>query len=273
MNWAAQAQALLVRGAPVALITLVDVKGSAPREAGARMIVWADGQFDTIGGGNLEHEVTRQARAMLAGGARSFERDYPLGPILGQCCGGVVRVRCDRLGPADVPDLLAAARQEHARRGSALIFGAGHVGAALARALAPLPFAVHVYDARPEYAHVASAYDQPAHVVEAASSGAYYVVLTHNHDLDYETVRAALSRRDAAYCGLIGSRSKRARFERQLRADGLASELRRLTCPLGGSIGLKGKAPAVIAAATAAEMLLVLESRQAGKNAEVAHAE
>jgi xanthine dehydrogenase accessory factor len=273
MNWPAQAQALIERGEPVALITLIDVKGSAPREAGACMIVWADGQCDTIGGGNLEYMIAHEARAMLAAGDDGFQRDYPLGPILGQCCGGVVRVRCERLSRADSFRLLATARAEEASKAAALIFGAGHVGAALARALAPLPFVLRSYDPRPEYADVATAYDHPEHVVAAAEPGAFYVALTHNHDLDYEIVRAVLARRDAAYCGLIGSKSKRARFERSLRADGLASELRRLTCPIGGSIALKGKAPAVIAAATAAEMMLVLESQQADTAAEAARAE
>ena len=272
-DWTAQARALIERGEPAALVTLTDVKGSAPREAGARMLIWADGQRDTIGGGNLEYEIARQARAMLADGGDGFERDYPLGPILGQCCGGLVRVRCERLSRADSARLAAAARDERGRKAAVLIFGAGHVGAALARALAPLPFMVHTYDPRPEYAEVATAYDHPARIVAGAEVGAFYIVLTHNHDLDYELVRAVLSRRDGAYCGLIGSRSKRARFERQLRADGLAGDLRRLTCPIGGSIGLKGKAPAVIAAATAAEMMLVLESQQANAVTEAAHAE
>ena len=260
-NWTAQAQALIERGEPAALITLVGVKGSAPREAGARMVVWADGQCDTIGGGNLEFMTVREARAMLAEGGAAFERDYPLGPILGQCCGGVVRVRCEQLTKADVPRLMAAARDEAMRKGAALIFGAGHVGDALARALSPLPFRVWRYDPRPEYADTAIAYADPARAVAEAPTDALFIVLTHNHDLDYEVVRAVLARKDAVYCGLIGSKSKRARFERQLRADGLGGEIRRLTCPIGGSIGLKGKTPAVIAAATAAEMMLVWEAR------------
>lgn len=270
--WASDAQRRVESSAAVALVTLTDVHGSAPREAGARMLVWPDGQSGTIGGGNLELMLTRDARALLDGDDLVEEFDYPLGPILGQCCGGRVRARIERLTRESVAVLLQEAIASEAEWPALYLFGAGHVGEALALGFEDLPFRMHWRDTRPEFCGVATQTNDPRLEVHAAGPGAYFLVLTHNHDLDYEIVRAVLARRDAAYCGLIGSRSKRARFERQLRADGLGAELHRLTCPIGGTIGLKGKEPAVIAAATVAEMLLVREARQA-QVAERAHAE
>lgn len=270
--WADEAHVLVERGEAVALITLTQVKGSAPREAGTQMLVWREGQRGTIGGGNLEYALTREARALLEAGGETYERAFPLGPILGQCCGGRVVARIEPLDLAGLARLAQAIRREEAARPPLLLFGAGHVGEAIARAVAPLPFVFKWLDTRPTFCARAALTRDPRGDVADARPGALYLVLTHNHDLDYEIVRAVLARRDAAYCGLIGSKSKRMRFERQLRADGLGAELRELTCPIGGAIGLKGKAPAVIAAATVAELLLVLESRQA-RAKEPAHAE
>ncbi len=270
--WADDALRRVGTGTPVALVTLTEVLGSAPREPGAQMLVWTDGQSGTIGGGNLELMLTRDARALLGGGDVSEEFDYPLGPILGQCCGGRVRARIERLTRESAAALVHEAIAAEADWPALYLFGAGHVGEGLARAFEPLPFRVHWRDTRPEFCGVATLTDDPRGEVTTAEAGSFFLVLTHNHDLDYEIVRTVLARRDAVYCGLIGSKSKRARFERQLRADGLGEELHKLTCPIGGAIGLKGKEPAVIAAATVAEMLLVLEARQA-QAAENAHAE
>lgn len=270
--WAEDAVRRVESGAAVALVTLLDVLGSAPREAGARMLVSAEGQSDTIGGGNLELMLTRDARALLGAGEAAEEFDYPLGPILGQCCGGRVRARIERLTCESATALLDEAIATEATWPALHLFGAGHVGEAMARAFEPLPFRLHWRDTRSEFCGVAKLTTDPRKEVDAAEAGAHFLVLTHNHDLDYEIVRSVLARRDAAYCGLIGSRSKRVRFERQLRADRLSAELHKLTCPIGGAIGLKGKAPAVIAAATVAEVMLVLEARQA-QAAENAHAQ
>lgn len=290
-TWAHEAIARIGRGEPLALVTLTDVQGSAPRDAGARMLVWADGQHDTIGGGNLEFMVVREAQNFLAhrrpaseeprrgeshagedaGGPSGIERDYPLGPILGQCCGGKVRVRIERLDESRVPWIMQELMREAQAKDVVGLFGAGHVGQAIARALEPLPFWLQWCDTRPAYAGEAALIGDPRAVIAEMRAGAYFLIVTHNHDLDYEIVRAVLERGDAAYCGLIGSVSKRKRFERQLRADGLGHALARLTCPIGGAVGIKGKEPAIIAASAVAELLLVREQRAV--MAEHAHAE
>lgn len=272
--WADAALALIARGQAVALVTLTDVKGSAPRDAGARMVVWAEGQADTIGGGNLEMMVVEEARTFLTAtpsktdgnvvaldpAATALEREYPLGPILGQCCGGRVTIRIERLDASRADWLRREARSIELSQTPLYLLGAGHVGQAIAHALAPLPFRVDWFDTREEFADEAEFTADPRANVAAAPPGAFFLILTHNHDLDYELVRAVLARRDAAYCGLIGSESKRARFERQLRADGFsAEEIAMLICPIGAALDIKDKAPAVIAAAVAAELLQARE--------------
>lgn len=299
--WARQALDALERGRRVALVTVLAVEGSAPREPGARMIVTEDALIGTVGGGNLEHQATRQARALLACPAGEWRvQDYPLGPFLGQCCGGRVRMMLEHLDPARTDWLAALAgetrpealsvRFEAGRlvhgfeldaatptaRGPApgpgdllaeridddlapvLIFGAGHVGQALLRALEPLPFAPQAFDTRPSFAAKAFVEGRAQSVerIGRASGSAAILIMTHDHALDYRLTGAALNSA-ARFVGLIGSATKRARFLSRLRKDGVTeAELERLVCPIGLP-GIEGKAPAVIAAAVAAQLLML----------------
>jgi len=147
------------------------------------------------------------------------------------------------------------------------IFGAGHVGSAVVRALAPLAGRIRWIDSRrdvfPEDLPgnvVAIETDAPAREVAAIAEGGYYLIMTHSHALDLDICSQVLRRQDAAYCGLIGSLSKRRRFERRMRNDGLADVLlARLTCPIGVS-GIPGKRPQEIAIAVAAELLQIRAS-------------
>ncbi|MFO1024862.1 MAG: xanthine dehydrogenase accessory protein XdhC [Acetobacteraceae bacterium] len=244
-----QALAAAERDAQAAvLVTVLSAKGSTPREAGAKMVVSAEGLAGTIGGGNLEHECEAAARALLTAGANGIHtRDFPLGPALGQCCGGHVTVLFEILRP---PRLHVA------------LFGAGHVGKALVKILAELPCRVTWIDSRPEAlpanlpASVAPLRTaQPAQAVEALPADALVIVMTHDHQLDYEIVAAALRRPDLQAVGLIGSATKRARFAGRLLRDGLSREaVGRLICPIGLP-GIQGKEPAVVAVAVAAQLL------------------
>jgi len=320
-DWPREALRRLARDEPTALVTLLAVEGSTPREAGTKMLLWPTGQWGTIGGGNLEHQATAQARRMLALGenARFAVQDYPLGPLLAQCCGGRVRLLIERVDARDAPWLADAARRaeatqpfeihsrvagealiksvtpvadpgldtpsvtvngetakaRHTRpvdgdeiverlgrwRPTLLLFGAGHVGQAIALALNPLPFRLCWYDSRTEFAaETGAACLGPEALAEIAGDGAdFTLVLTHDHALDYALVSAALTGGGAGYLGLIGSRTKRARFLSRLRADGISeAALARLTCPIGMA-QLKSKAPEIIAVSVAADLLLRLE--------------
>jgi xanthine dehydrogenase accessory factor len=207
---------------------------------------------------------------MLTGGPATAVEVFSLGPALDQCCGGRMSIALARLGAHDAPRFTAGGpvalwpdgpvfREAPALR-PVLVYGAGHVGTALVRALAPLPFAVRWIDARPgafpEAPPGVACVETPLPEAETtrAAPEAMHVVLTHSHALDLEIVAAALAR-EAAFVGLIGSATKRATFLRRLRARGLPeSAVARLTCPIGLP-GLKDKRPAVIAAAVAAQLL------------------
>lgn len=256
---------LLARGEAVALVAVVRVKGSAPREAGTRMLVTGNAYHGTIGGGRLEWDAIERARALLGAGEPAATMAVPLGPEIGQCCGGVVALQLRRADDAVCAEVEAQERQEREQLPLVLLFGAGHVGKALAHALAPLPLRVRWVDGRagefpsppiagPEVVVTERALDE----VEAAPAGAAYLVMTHSHALDSLICAAVLQRGDFAHLGLIGSRTKRARFERGFRELGIPkARIARLVCPIGGT-RLKDKRPAVIAALVAAELLCAL---------------
>jgi len=375
---------LTAPGAPAVLVTVARAEGSVPREAGTKMLVTAHTQFDTIGGGHLEHRALDIARSMLAGnrtpgsdprgqtpvalaGNRTpgsdprgqtpaalagnlnpgsdprrqtpaaptsgsdpvgltpglglrYER-FPLGPSLGQCCGGVVWLAFEHVS-GDVAAVLEALRSRRAEdswrytaldgapacgvvddsgrllagaqppadlpRGQAgvtsdasgrrwmvdpilaprahlVLFGAGHVGAAIVRALAELPCTVTWVDERedmfpPQRPHNVQieATDTPEACVEEAPPGASYLVMTHSHALDQRLAEVILRRKDVGWFGLIGSATKRAQFTNRLEAKGLSAET--MVCPIGLP-GIINKAPAVIAASVAAQLLMVWEDR------------
>jgi xanthine dehydrogenase accessory factor len=253
------------------------------------MVVTEKGLAGTIGGGALEHQAMAQARAILALPPGSWRvQDYPLGPLLGQCCGGRVRLLVEHL--ASVPDgegpfeVTLADRVERRlppgeRPGTmeargplptagarflepvemdclpVCLFGAGHVGRAIAARAPGLPLHLAWYDSRPEMAETPGVVlaDEAAMASRAAEApaGEAVVILTHDHGLDYRLVAAALGS-PARFVGLIGSRSKRARFLKRLAADGV--DAARLTCPIGLP-GIEGREPEVIAIATLAQLL------------------
>lgn len=330
-EWIDELADLAAAGEAVVAVTVAGVRGSAPREPGAKMLVTPRETIGTIGGGQLEHECTRIAVAMLSGHVGNELRTFPLGASMGQCCGGVVDIlfeplaggplrwltdlralhgqrepavlltdldtgagKCvvtadDSFGASALPaDALSMARQmlesraPAARHGSFFfesvigsdfniaVFGAGHVGVAVVAALSVLECNVRWVDNRrgvfrsvPANARAIEAED-PALEVAALPAGAHYLVMTHSHAIDLDITSRILARGDAAYCGLIGSRSKRLRFEKRLRTLGIPeARLAGLRCPIGVD-GIGGKKPAEIAVAVAAELLRVRESHSAG---------
>ena len=268
-----QAITWLAQGRPVMLGQVVSHKGSVPRETGTRMLVSASQVAGTIGGGHLELQAITQARLMLQAGqhAKAHEKHYPLGPALGQCCGGVLTLRTALLDnaalaawPADTPLFTLQ------------LYGAGHVGRAIAHLLATLHCQVQWIDEREDEfpaPHLAAPHIQRLCVepvqaeVPLAPAGAFYLVLTHRHDLDLTITEAILRRGDFGWLGLIGSATKRARFLARLTERGVpASSLARLTCPIGLA-GITGKQPEVIALAVVAQLLQVAGAATAAATA------
>jgi xanthine dehydrogenase accessory factor len=254
-----------------ALVRVERARGSTPRDSGAWMVVTQHAMIGTIGGGQLEYMAIDAARAMLARGQDAETLDIPLGPEIGQCCGGRTLLSVTRLDPQGWEQLRAEAEAEHRALPEVLIFGAGHVGRALGAALALLPVRPVLVDQRPEELALAPAGVQavltplPEESVRRARPGAAFVVLTHDHALDFLITREALARGDAAYVGMIGSKTKRVSFERWLKRadDGAPPNTRPLVCPIGAA-GRPDKRPEVIAAFVAAEIMGRIVTRQAG---------
>jgi len=338
-DWLNQLKQLLAHGDAVVLVTVARVDGSAPREAGTRMLVTRQHLHYTIGGGHLEWQATDIARRMLTetpgpcGELRRLER-MALGPSLGQCCGGVVMLAFERLTLADLGWVAALQKRSAAglastRRvwftpaGSAptpvqwleaddtdipldpnqschllrdpnqhangtllsetivadrfhvVLFGAGHVGAALVKVLLNLRCTVQWVDQRdaqfpaitaPNLVHDAN--DIPESAVDDAPPDSYFLVMTHSHALDQSLCEHILRRGDFAYFGLIGSKTKRMQFEHRLIAKGFnPSDMERMTCPIGVP-GIRDKSPETIAVAVVAQLLQCVEEKAAAPRLE-----
>lgn len=327
--------ALTTSTSPAILVTVAKVVGSGPREPGAKMLVTSEHLFDTIGGGHLEMCAMQIAREMLAMPAESMPAQrrlerFPLGPSLGQCCGGVVHLAFERvtdnalaslnllnqrwhngqdswrftaldasevpiltdengkpLAGAEISEQLSAKidpaiacqilQDVHGQRWlldtcladkpHLMLFGAGHVGAAIVRALADLPCQITWVDERDDMfpaslpANVkVEATDTPEALIASAPAGVSFLVLTHSHALDQTLSEHILRRTDFAWFGLIGSHTKRSLFERRLKERGIpARRLTDMVCPIGLP-GIRGKQPAVIAASVVAQLLQVWEA-------------
>lgn len=327
-EWIDELRDLSAAGEPAVLVTVAGVRGSAPREIGAKMIVTDRETIGTIGGGQLEYQSTRVAADMLGEKTLAL-RSFPLGASMGQCCGGVVEILFEPVDggmPAWLRDLASLHGQREpavlvtrisrsaplkyvvtadgiygigeedadaAMTGKArdvlgagpaaqrsvqeffepvvvpdlniAVFGAGHVGSAVVAALSRLDANIRWVDSRrgifrkvPENVRAIES-AEPALEVAAMRPGSYYLVMTHSHALDFEICDRVLRRGDARYCGLIGSLSKRRRFVKRYRQQGMPdAKIRELTCPIGVG-GITGKKPAEIAVSVAAEILRVRE--------------
>ena len=326
-EWIEELSDLAAAGEPAVLVTVAGIRGSAPREIGAKMIVTASETIGTIGGGQLEYQSTRIAVGLLEDD-RSSLRSFPLGSSMGQCCGGVVEILFEPIADG-VPAWLRDLRALYGQRQPAMVvtrisrtapekfvvtadnvygdgagnermvavardilegekpvacrqvqefyepavmpdlniavFGAGHVGSAVVRALSGLDCNIRWVDSRrnmfrdvPGNVRAIEA-SEPALEVAAMPAGSYYLVMTHSHSLDFDICDRILRRSDERYCGLIGSLSKRRRFEKRFRQQGMAQGMiDRLVCPIGVD-GISGKKPAEIAVSVAAEVLKVRE--------------
>jgi xanthine dehydrogenase accessory factor len=259
--WIERLSELRAAGRPCAMVVVGGLRGSGPREPGARMIVVEDDFWGTIGGGNLERQALAHARELLAAGEACAESvAYPLGPAVGQCCGGEVTLLYE-VFPW--------------RRRRVFVFGAGHVGQALGALARHLSADVTLIDSREEgelrpvpppraeRPWELVCVDAPEEEVDGLPAGAAVLVMTHDHGLDLEIVARALERDDFAYLGLIGSERKRARFEKRLAARGVPPErLVAMRCPIGVVRG--SKEPGAIALSAALEVLESLAAAPAG---------
>ncbi|MBX3530458.1 MAG: xanthine dehydrogenase accessory protein XdhC [Rhizobiaceae bacterium] len=258
-------RAFLDASPALALVEVTKALGSTPREAGAWMLVSPGRIFGTIGGGQLEFLAIDKARELIAQNVATGALDIPLGPEIGQCCGGRVELAITLVDVTRRAELLARAETEAAARPHVYLFGGGHVGHALASYFALLPLSITVVETRAEAlddmpsAVVTLLTPVPEQAVRDAPPGSAFVVLTHDHALDFLIVAEALKRPDAAYVGMIGSKTKKETFRRwYLReAGGSEADCTRLVSPIGGG-AVRDKRPPVIAALAAAEIVVAL---------------
>lgn len=266
-------EAFLARAGAVVLVRVTQAEGSVPREAGAFMLVSASETRGTIGGGQLEFIAIDRARRMLDKGEGPQALDIPLGPDIGQCCGGRVALSLEIIDDSAASDLIAETKAAEETAPHVLVFGAGHVGQALGVALSQLPYNVSLIDTRPDVlASVPEMIEThalavPEAAVRAAPAHSAFVVMTHDHALDFLIMREVLMRRDAAYAGMIGSKSKRAQFRHWfLREGGDEALLPQLICPIGAQ-GLGDKRPEIVAALVCAEIIVNLGQRDCPSDA------
>ena len=284
----------------VARVVIAEVAGSSPREVGASMLVWDGGQSGTIGGGALEYQAAQSAFT------REGFSKHPLGPELGQCCGGsvtlltevydaerIARIADDTIiarGPGEMPlavaRLLACARNQGVDLRPRMvqgwflepvetpqlpvwIWGAGHVGRALVDVLAPMPAMEITWvdtapnrfpDAIPSSVNALPASDL-LRVLPHAPAHAAHIIVTYSHALDLSLCDALL-RHGFGFAGLIGSNTKKARFQSRLASFGHSdAQISRICCPIGQKS--LGKHPQAIAVGVASQ-LLTLSTTQAG---------
>lgn len=263
MDWLSAVQQLRDDGLPGVLVTVIEVRGHAPRDPGAKMVVGADHLWGSVGGGNLEQAAVRRARVMIAEGLAEPElqesalNEHARGEHGRQCCGGVVRLL---LEPLPARPVIA-------------VFGVGHVGYELARILSRLDVQLHLVDSRAEQLdqlRLADVTDGIAEVnvhravvgesvLARLPRGAHVLIMTHDHAEDLALCDASLRRSGLGSIGLIGSSAKWTRFRSQLAAEGHSPEtIARITSPIGLP-EIAGKDPASIAIGVAAALLLTME--------------
>ena len=268
MDWLDALQHLRAEGSPGVLVTVTAVRGHAPREAGAKMVVGEAQTWDTVGGGNLEATAIERARVLLASGSGEPEsmtfslNEHATVEHGRQCCGGVVDV------------LLEPQRA----RPTVAIFGMGHVGYELARVLSRFPVRLQLVDSRADhtassrFADVLSGTADvrlhhspvPESTLAELPSGTHVLIMSHDHSEDFILCDAALRRRDLGTVGLIGSSAKWSRFRKRLGDEGHDSTaIDGITCPIGLP-GIPGKSPATIAVSVAADLLRVFGDARAG---------
>ncbi len=261
MNWLERAGHYQEQKEDFVIITLVEVRGHAPRSAGSKMLVTKTDFHGSIGGGNLEKTAISKARALLEQTKQPTEffnlkLNLQSGDFGIQCCGGEVKVMLERI---------------NTHRPSVVIFGAGHVGQALLGVLGLLPIDIYLIDSRqelvknaikPSTAKLITLHELiPEAAFATLPQNSILLILTHDHAEDLAILDTALKVDTYPFIGLIGSQVKWQTFQHELRKQGHSDEtLERVHCPIGLE-NLKENHPGAIAISTAAQILALLQNQ------------
>ena len=217
----------------------------------------------TIGGGQLEYLVINHSKKMIAENIKKDILKISLGPEIGQCCGGKVEVSLLEMYEKDKCLALNRFNKKDKNLPHVYVMGAGHVGRALALQLQHLPVRCVLIDSRVDELKKCSADVEtrlsaiPEEDIKSAPRGSAYVILTHDHALDFILCGTALDRHDAKYVGMIGSKTKRVKFKKWYQVNYDNNLIRDFTCPIG-NVKNQDKRPSIIASFVAAEVIDML---------------
>jgi xanthine dehydrogenase accessory factor len=219
---------------------IINTEGSVPRESGTYMLVSKEDIFGTIGGGHLEFLVINKSKELLKNKIKKLEiLNIPLGPGIGQCCGGYVQIELSY--HLNGEKSLENENVTNRENSNLFIFGAGHIGQALSSKSINLNFNVHLIDSRKNFLLMNEYKDidyifakEPWSLIRSLSPNSYYVILTHNHNYDFKIINEILFYNSFKFIGLIGSKTKKNRFTNRLKSNGHNQSLIDLIeCPVG----------------------------------------
>ena len=243
--------------------SIVRTIGSSPRNSDTEMFISETDTLGTIGGGQLEYLVINHSKKMIAENIKKDILKISLGPEIGQCCGGKVEVSLLEMYEKDKCLALNRFDKKDKNLPHVYVMGAGHVGRALALQLQHLPVRCVLIDSRVDELAKCSADVEtrlsaiPEEDIKSAPRGSAYVILTHDHALDFILCGAALDRHDAKYVGMIGSKTKRVKFKKWYQVNYDNNLIRDFTCPIG-NVKNQDKRPSIIASFVAAEVIDML---------------
>lgn len=244
-------------------IKLIDVVGSAPRNVGTKMYVSESNLWGSVGGGQLEYILIKRAFNMLETGLEFDSVNIPLGPEIGQCCGGRIKASLKKMNQETKQNALINMQNEIIKLPHVYIMGAGHVGRALAQQFEYMPVKCILIDTRVDEIAKSSAQVEkrlsafPEIDIKNAPPDSAFVILTHDHSLDFLLTAAALDRNDTSYIGMIGSRTKRVKFIKWYNENYKGKSTEKLICPIG-TVKSQDKRPSVIASFVTAEVINML---------------
>ncbi|WP_077341890.1 xanthine dehydrogenase accessory protein XdhC [Pseudocolwellia agarivorans] len=256
-NWSSATYQLNQQGKAYVMVTLIGITGSTPRDSGTKMVITHDEFFDTIGGGHLEFKATKFAHKLLKKGVNAQHIEhFQLGSQLGQCCGGTATVLFECFAATGI---------------NIMLFGAGHVGQALMPILSALPCQITWVDSRAEQFPVNAetlnntrviVSETPEDEVANMPANSYFIVMTHNHQMDFDISQAILKRGDFAYLGLIASDTKWRRFKQRYKHRDIDEALvERMHCPIGLP-DVTGKLPMEVAVSVAGQIISCYQANE-----------
>jgi len=254
-------------------VKIINVKGSAPTKVNDIMLVSLDGIYGTIGGGNLEYLIVEEAKNILKSKIKTKILSIPLGPGIGQCCGGYVQIKLSL--HKNSSDALKNENLNEDKNSNLYIFGAGHIGQALITKLKNINFNTFLIDSREDFLKMTNINNinyllskKPWEIVTRLKDKSFFVVLTHSHDYDLKILNEVL-KKDFIFLGLIGSKTKKNRFFKRLTDNGHHKSLvENIECPIGINIG-NSKDPDEIAFSIITRIISIKNNLKVIKNKKI----